>query len=286
MTNDYKLYGLNSNPFREISAESIGNVSLLHVSQKIDSELASIVGEVSGGGKAVVAYAGDLGIGKTERLRWLDDVAAKSGVFHITLSVDQDFTANMNRLFGSGLKQINDKMGFMWRMRMPGYVKEIKKSLKYSKTPTEYGILASTMLTEQMPSYILLDNIDCADNNFTEFLVSLVNNIKAGSLLCFTCNKEALEGIKIANPSFIDRINKIYILDGLADKEAELMAAKRLAVSRSISNMDPIFPFTKEFIYNLNSQVKGNPRALLKYMDDALSKACIAGLPLIAKSVS
>ncbi|VVB56360.1 Uncharacterised protein [uncultured archaeon] len=286
MTNDYKLYGLNSNPFREVSAESIVNVSLLHVSQKIDSELASIVGEVSGGGRAVVAYAGDLGIGKTERLRWLDDVAARSGVFRITFSVDQDFTVNMKRLFGSGLKQINDKTGFMGRLRVPGYVTEIKKSLKYNKTPTEYGILASTILKEQMPSYILLDNIDCGDNNFTEFLVSLVNNIKAGSLLCFTCNKEALEGIKIANPSFIDRINKLYILDGLADKEAELMAAKRLAVSRSIPNMDPIFPFTKEFIYNLNSQVKGNPRALLKFMDDALSTACIAGLPLIVKSMS
>jgi hypothetical protein len=137
-----------------------------------------------------------------------------------------------------------------------------------------------------MPSYILLDNIDCGDNNFTEFLVSLVNNIKSGSLLCFTCNKESLEAIKSSNPSFIDRINKIYILDGLADKEAELMAAKRLAVSRSIPNMDPIFPFTKEFIYNLNSQVNGNPRALLKYMDDSLSKACIAGMPLIVKSMS
>jgi hypothetical protein len=113
-----------------------------------------------------------------------------------------------------------------------------------------------------------------------------VNNIKSGSLLCFTCNKESLEAIKSSNPSFIDRINKIYILDGLANKEAELMAAKRLAVSRSIPNLDPIFPFTKEFIYNLNSQVNGNPRALLKYMDDSLSKACIAGMPLIVKSMS
>ncbi len=107
----------------------------------------------------------------------------------------------------------------------------------------------------------------------------------AGSLLCFTCNKEIFENIKEANPSFIQRINKQYILDGLADKEAELLVAKRLAVSRSTQNMDPIFPFTKEFIYSLNSQVNGNPRALLKGMDDALSKACITGLPLIAKSL-
>ncbi len=73
MTNEYKLYGLTSNPFREVSAEAIENVGLLHVSQKIDSEFACLVGEVSEGGRAVVAYAGELGIGKTERLRWLEE---------------------------------------------------------------------------------------------------------------------------------------------------------------------------------------------------------------------
>ncbi len=157
--------------------------------------------------------------------------------------------------------------------------------MRQKKEPVELGILASIMLKEQAPSYILLDNIDCGDNNFQEFLVSLVNNLKAGSLLCFTCNKEIFGGIREANPSFIERINKLYILDGLTDKEAELLVAKRLAVSRSAQNMDPIFPFTREFIYSLNSQVNGNPRALLKGMDDALSRACIAGVPLIAKSL-
>ncbi len=86
------------------------------------------------------------------------------------------------------------------------------------------------------------------------------------------------------NPSFIERINKLYILNGLEDKEAELLVAKRLAVCRSVQNMDFLFPFTKEFIYSLNSQVRGNPRALLKDMDDALCKACTAGIPIIAKS--
>ncbi len=285
MTNEYKLYGLNSNPFREVSAEAIENVSLLHVNQKIDSEFSCLVGEVSEGGRAIIAYAGDLGIGKTERLRWLDEVAVKSGIFHVFLSVEKDYALNIKRLFETGLKQINDKLGFMGRLRAPGYVKEIKRSLKQKKEPAELGMLASIMLKEQAPSYILLDNIDCGDNNFLDFLVSLVNNLKAGSLLCFTCNREIFRGIRDANPSFIERINKQYMLDGLADREAELLVAKRLAVSRSAQNMDPIFPFTREFIYSLNSQVGGNPRALLKGMDDALSKACVAGVPLIAKSL-
>ncbi|VVB89785.1 Uncharacterised protein [uncultured archaeon] len=285
MTNEYKLYGLTSNPFREVSAEAIENVSLLHVSQKIDSEFSCLVGEVSEGGRAVVAYAGDLGIGKSERLRWLEEVAIKSGIFHVLISVEQDYEFNMKRLFESGLKQINDKLGFMGRLRSPGYVTEIKRSLKQKKEPAELGILASAMLKEQTPSYILFDNIDCGDNKFQDFLISLVNNLKAGSLLCFTCNNEIFKGIKETNPSFIERINKQYILNGLADKEAELLVAKRLAVSRSAQNMDPIFPFTREFIYSLNLQVNGNPRALLKGMDDALSKACISGLPLIAKNL-
>ncbi len=284
MTNEYKLYGLTSNPFREASAESIGNIYLLHVNQTIDSELACIVGELSEGGRAIVAYVGELGIGKTERLRWLEEVAKKSGIFHIFLSVEQDYTFNVRRLFESGLKQINEKAGFFGRLRAPGYVKAIKKSMKMKKGPVELGMLASEMLKARAPSYILLDNIDCGDNGFQEFLVSLVNNMKAGSLLCFTCNRDIFEGIRKANPSFIERINKLYMLDGLTDKEAELLAAKRLAVSRSAQNMDPIFPFTREYIYSLNSRVKGNPRALLKGMDDALSKACITGVPLIAKS--
>ncbi|VVB96450.1 Uncharacterised protein [uncultured archaeon] len=282
--NEYKLYGLNSNPFREVSAEAIEGIYLLHVNQKMDRELAGIVGELSEGGRAVVAFVGELGIGKTQRLRWLEEVAIKSGIFHIFLSVEHEYTLNIKRLFENGLKQINDKMGFMGRLRPPQYVKEIKKSLKQKKEPVELGILASLMLKEKKPSYILLDNIDCGDNNFMEFLTALVNNLKAGSLLCFTCNKEIFKGIRETNPSFIERINKLYMLDGLEDKEAELLVAKRLAVSRSVQNMDFLFPFTREFVYSLNSQVHGNPRALIKNMDDALSKACNAGMPIIAKS--
>ncbi len=284
MTNEYKLYGLNSNPFREVSAEAIDDIYLLHVSRKIDGDLACIVGELSEGGRAVVAFVGELGIGKTQRLRWLEDVAVKSGIFHIFLGVERDYALNTKRLFESGLKQINNKMGFMGRLRAPQYVKEIKKSLKRKKEPVELGILASIMLKEKKPSYILLDNIDCGDNNFMGFLTALVNNLKTGSLLCFTCNREFFEGIRRENPSFIERINKLYVLDGLEDKEAELLVAKRLAVSRSVQNMDFLFPFTKEFIYGLNSEVKGNPRALLKGLDDALSRACTAGMPIIAKS--
>ncbi len=284
MTNEYKLYGLNSNPFREVSAEAIEGIYLLHVSQKIDGELACIVGELSEGGRAVVAFVGELGIGKTQRLRWLEEVAVKSGIFRIFLGVERDYSLNIKRLFESGLKQINDKMGFMGRLRPPQYVKEIKKSLKQKKEPVELGILASMMLKEQKPSYILLDNIDCGDNNFMEFLTALVNNLKAGSLLCFTCNKEIFKGIRETNPSFIERINKLYMLDGLEDKEAELLVAKRLAVSRSVQNMDFLFPFTREFVYSLNSQVHGNPRALLKGVDDALCRACNTGMPIIAKS--
>lgn len=285
MTNEYKLYGLNSNPFREVSAEAIEDIYLLHVSQKIDSELACIVGELPEGGRAVVAFVGELGMGKTQRLRWLEQVAVKSGIFHIFLGVEHDYAFNTKRLFESGLKLITNKMGFWARLRAPPYIKEMKKSLKQKKGPVELGMQASTMLKEQKPSYILLDNIDCGDNNFMEFLSALVNDMKTGSLLCFTCNRDFFENIRKENPSFIERINKLYMLDGLEDKEAELLVAKRLAVSRSVQNMDFLFPFTKEFIYSLNSQVRGNPRALLKGLDDALSRACAAGMPIIAKSL-
>ncbi len=285
MTNEYKLYGLNSNPFREVSAEAIEDIYLLHVNQKIDNELSGIVGELPEGGRAVVAFVGELGMGKTQRLRWLEQVAVKSGIFHIFLGVEHDYALNTKRLFESGLKRITNKMGFWARLRAPPYVKEIKKSLKQKKGPAETGILASMMLREKKPSYILFDNIDCGDNNFLEFISALVNDMKTGSLLCFTCKRDFFEGIRKENPSFIERINKLYVLDGLENKEAELLVAKRLAMSRSVQNMDFLFPFTKEFIYDLNSEVKGNPRALLKGLDDALSRACTAGMPIIAKSL-
>ncbi len=283
MTNEYKLYGLNSNPFREVSAEAIDDIYLLHVNQKIDNELACIVGELSEGGRAVVAFVGELGIGKTQRLRWLKEVAIKSGIFHVFLGVEDDYSLNIKRLFESGMKQINDKMGFAGRLRSPQYIKEIKKTLKKKKEPAELGILASVMLKEQKPSYILLDNINSGDKNFMDFLAALVNNLKTGSLLCFTCNREFFEDLRRENPSFIERVNKIYMLNGLEDKEAELLVAKRLAICRSVQNMDFLFPFTREFVHGLNLQVHGNPRALLKDMDDTLCRACTAGIPIIAK---
>lgn len=285
MMNEYKLYGLASNPFREVSAEAIEDIRLLHVTQRMDSELAVIAREIAGGGRAVAAIVGELGSGKTERLRWLEEIAIQSGAFHIFLSVEPDFSLNMRRIFNNGLAQINARASIFGKLMPPRYVKETKKSLKNlaKKEAVELAILAAIMLKEQSPSFILLDNIDSGDEKFLVFLTSLVDQIKTGTMLCFSCKKRFFKSAKANYPSFADRINKLYFPSGLEDKEAELLVAKRLAVNRSVKNLDSLYPFTQQAVYSLNREVSGNPRALIKKLDDVISRASSTGAPLIAE---
>jgi type II secretory pathway predicted ATPase ExeA len=68
-TGTYDRYGLTSNPFRELAAESLSDVEIYHVRTRIDEAIASIKDEVlEKENRAVVALVGPLGAGKTQRL--------------------------------------------------------------------------------------------------------------------------------------------------------------------------------------------------------------------------
>jgi hypothetical protein len=59
----------------------------------------------------------------------------------------------------------------------------------------------------------------------------------------------------------------------LDDHEAQLLLAKRMLAKRVVEDLDPIYPFNKQSIYELNEEVMGNPRQLLVLTDKIIDAA-------------
>ena len=89
-TGTYDRYGLTSNPFRELAAESLADVEIYHVRTRIDEALTSIKEEVlEKENRAVVALVGPLGAGKTQRLLLAASEGRERKAFTVYFEVTQ-----------------------------------------------------------------------------------------------------------------------------------------------------------------------------------------------------
>src|SRR5271156_1590804 len=65
----YERYGLLGNPFRDLSSETLDDVTIFHVNQENDATLRGLREEIyAKENRAFVAVVGPHGAGKTERL--------------------------------------------------------------------------------------------------------------------------------------------------------------------------------------------------------------------------
>jgi hypothetical protein len=271
----YEVYGLRSNPFRDLSSESLENVDIFHIKQDIDNELDRIKEEVFyKDNKAIVAILGGLGVGKTERLLLIANFAAKNNNFYVFRNMTFETRWVVEGIIDLLIKQSN--FGKFTRIfTAPRWYKDLIKIKKQTKQPFDSeraGRLVATALNNNSPSFLLINdfhNLSGAEdaNQFLHLLHVLIDHIDPGVLIMISSDSQYFEKIMENNPSINERINRIVIIPPLSDKEASLMLAKRLLEKRLVDDVDPLYPFTPQGVNILNIEANGNPRHLLKLAD-------------------
>jgi len=126
--------------------------------------------------------------------------------------------------------------------------------LKLKKDANIGKAIASTM-SKHRPSVLLLDNL-----HEPELLNSIFDKLDSG-MIVFSCSESHTPDIPVVE------------LQPLTDEEAFLIVGKRLVLVRYSQKMDPLYPFTRSFIRELNKEVGGNPGLLIERLDSILKDA-------------
>jgi len=91
VSSSYERFGLEKNPFTDLSSEAIRDIEKIHVSQEIDSRIADILSDVIGENSGIaLALVGPLGSGKTQRLKGIHKLIQESGGMSIYQKIDSN----------------------------------------------------------------------------------------------------------------------------------------------------------------------------------------------------
>jgi len=271
----YERYGLTGNPFRDLATENLDDVTIFHVNQDVDQSLQAIREEVfDKENRAVIALIGELGAGKTERLRLTHAEAKERQAFTVYFDLTEKTPSVLRGLaaeFGRAAKDsglIRAFGGPSWVRPMAGLEK--LKEDKYE--PAEAGKIIARALNESAPSFLLLNDLHNLIESrevdaFVKVLQEVANGIKPGVLVMFSCYTTYLPWLSVNHPAFAQRINRTFLLTRMKDDEAALLLAKKMLVKRVVEDLDPTFPFDAEAVHVLNDACGGNPRRLLELAD-------------------
>ncbi|MBN1280529.1 MAG: hypothetical protein JXA00_02660 [Candidatus Thermoplasmatota archaeon] len=277
----YERYGLSSNPFRDLSSESLENVDIFHVVQRVDEDLARMREEVFyKENKAVVAVLGGLGAGKTERLLLVANEAKRNNAFYVFQNMTFETRWVVEGILH--LLLLQSHLGFFTRLfSAPKWYKSVKKKLKKAEKqydPDKAGRIIADALNNNAPSFLLINDfhhlarVEDAER-FLHTLHVMIDHIDQGVMIMISSDQQYFESLMEQHKSLHERINRKIQIPPLSDEEAQLMIAKRLLEKRLVDDVDPLYPFTPEGVAFLNLDVAGNPRHLLKLADVVIDYA-------------
>ena len=279
--NVYERYGLRSNPFRDLSSETLESVDIFHVDQHFDEELTRMKEEIFfKENKVVVAILGGLGVGKTQRLLLAASEAEQKDAFWIlrTMSIETQWVVQ-------GIVDLmiqHAKIGAFQRIfSAPKWYKGLVKKKKHAMReydPEEAGRVMANALNANAPAFLLINDFHhlsrAADaERFLHALHILFDHIDPGVMVMISSDQEYFLELMKHHPSLNERINRQMTVPMLSDNEASLMLAKRLLEKRLVDGVDPLYPLTSRGVSAMNQQVKGNPRHLLKLADIVIEYA-------------
>jgi hypothetical protein len=285
----YERYGLTSNPFHDLSSESLENVDILHVVQHVDEDISRIREEIFyKENKAAIAVLGGLGAGKTERLLLVANEAKRHKAFYAMQNMTFDTKWVVEGIFDEIIQQSN--LGFFNRIfSAPKWYRTAVKTRKKSEKkydPDKAGHIIADALNNNTPSFLLINDfqqlvhVEDAER-FLHTLQVMIDHIDKGVMIILSSDEDFFIALMESHKPLYERINRKFFIPSLSDEEAQLMIAKRLMEKRLIDNVDPLYPFTKEGISFLNLESKGNPRHLLKLADTVIDFAAKKRLIMI-----
>ncbi len=277
----YERYGLTGNPFRDLAVENLDDVTIFHVDQEVDQTLRTIRDEIlDKENRAVVAVIGELGSGKTERLRVTAAEAQERQAFVVYFELTEKTPSALRGLahaFQEAAKasgKIKTFGGASWIRAMASLEKT--KDEKYDTK--EAGRVIAKALNESAPAFLLMNDLHNLIESrevdaFAKVLQEITDQLRPGTLLMFTCYSSYLAWITVNHPALASRINRTFLLPHFSDDEAALLIAKKLLAKRLVENLDPTYPFDLEAVSALNAAAAGNPRRILEIADLAIEYA-------------
>lgn len=276
----YERYGLTGNPFRDLSSETLDVIDIFHVNQSMDPALDQMRSEVMEmENKAVVVLLAELGAGKTERLLLIQEEARRKGYFCVLRNITRETKWVAKGVAESLLeegKRANKKK--MVQPRWLAKVKKLYRTAHKSYDPEWAGEVIAEALNGSAPAFLLLNDIHGLESGqdtptFLNTLHAIFDNLEPGVMVVMTSDTNYFKENIAKDESLVARINRIFVVPPLNDKEASLMIAKRLLAKRVVKEMASFYPFTESSIAEMNRRAEGNPREILKMADQVLEVA-------------
>jgi len=230
--------------------------------------------------RAVVVIIGELGAGKTERLRVAVAEAKEANAFCVYFDITEK-TAGALRGLAQEFRKAAQESKLIKTFGGPGWLRSVQalEKLKEEKyDAAEAGHALARALNESAPSFLLLNDLhNLIDSNevdsFIKVLQEVADALKPGVLLMFTCYTSYLAWLTVNHPAFAQRINRKFLLRHFSDDEAALLIAKKLLAKRVVEDLDPTYPFDSEAVSVINQAAGGNPRRILELADLAIEYA-------------
>ena len=280
-----RLYKLRGNPFSPGAVVDPETLPRLFVHLKKDYILETIVTEtVTGGGGGFVVFVGDVGYGRTIRLRYLQDkfrrFAATPLYFGIeVLSGPEIITSTISSVLAVTR---SPKIKIMKALNVPLIQIYSKKFELHDFSPSEAGDLIVRALYDARPCALLIDNIYnifFTERGWTfyyfEMLREVVSSLPKGVLVAMGISRDMLDEMIRRFPALESRIHEEIKLDPIRNDEALALVNRRLFLFRTGRTPSESFPFTEECIIQSNEYVKGNPLRLIKLLEKLLKMAAI-----------
>jgi hypothetical protein len=274
----YERYGLTSNPFRDLSSESLDDVEVYHVNLDVDRSLETVKDEIfEKENRALVALVGLHGAGKTERLLLTREEAVERKAFVVYFDITTKttwVTKGLAQSFSTAAKL----GGFQRIFSTPKWLRDVQALGKVKDTnydPVKAGKAIAEALNANAPAFLLLNDLHNLASSaelsvFSKTLQEVVDAIRPGVLVMFGAFPSFMLQLATDQPPLTSRINRTLILPRITADEATLLIAKKLLAKRLVEGLDPLYPFDREAVARLNQVAVGNPRRLLEMADVAL----------------
>lgn len=274
----YERFALVSNPFHDLASESLEEVEVYHVLQEADEAFERMKQEVlEKSRKAFVMVVGPLGSGKTQRLRVTAGQAAAVDAYAQYLNLGEA-PPNPVAAIAEGLEEAVAKRKLARGFSPPRWSKDLHVLAKGKPlNPETAGRTLAEALNALAPSYLLLNDLDAmhgeVEAHMLQTLLALVSHLQDGTMVTIACQQPHFVQLNQRAGPLMSRVNRVLELRGLTDEEAELLLAKRMAGKRLTEDLDPVYPFSRAGVAEINKAAGGTPRRLLQLADVVLDSA-------------